>query len=52
VIRKVSPVWRDADQVLVNEGLQVGDQLVISEIPAPVNGMALRVEAPEVKGHQ
>jgi hypothetical protein len=43
-IRTVSPVWRDAEQVFLNEGLREGDRLVISEIPAPVNGMELRVE--------
>ncbi|MEE8319320.1 MAG: HlyD family efflux transporter periplasmic adaptor subunit [bacterium] len=35
-------VWRDADRVLAR-GLDSGQRLIISDIPAPVEGMGLRV---------
>ncbi len=43
-IRKVRPVWRDADVVLLKDGLKPGEQLIVSDLPAPVEGMAVRVE--------
>lgn len=43
-IRKVRPVWRDADVVLLQDGLTPGEQLIVSDLPAPVEGMAVRVE--------
>ena len=42
-IRKVHPVWRDADVVLLQGGLKPGEQLIISDLPAPVEGMTVRV---------
>lgn len=46
-IRKVSPVWRDVETVLVSDGLAEGDRLIVSELPAPVEGMPVRVDALE-----
>jgi hypothetical protein len=43
-IRKVRPVWRDADVVLLQDGLKPGEQLIVSDLPAPVEGMTVRVE--------
>jgi len=43
-IRKVRPVWRDADVVLLKDGLKSGEQLIVSDLPAPVEGMTVRVE--------
>jgi hypothetical protein len=43
-IRKVRPVWRDADIVLLKNGLKPGEQLIVSDLPAPVEGMTVRVE--------
>ena len=43
-IRKVNPVWRDADVVLLKDGLKPGEQLIVSDLPAPVEGMTVRVE--------
>lgn len=40
VIREVEMVWRDENRVML-KGLQEGEELVISEIPAPVEGMEL-----------
>ena len=53
-IRKVRPVWRDADVVLLKDGLKPGEQLIISDLPAPVEGMTVRVEplTSEVKNDQ
>lgn len=42
-IREVEPLWRDADTVLLRDGLQIGDRLILSDIAAPVAGMPLRV---------
>ena len=53
-IRKVRPVWRDAEVVLLQDGLKPGEQLIISDLPAPVEGMTVRVEplASELKTDQ
>ena len=42
-IRKVETLWRDADTVLLRDGLSPGELLVTSDIAAPVEGMALKV---------
>ncbi|HEX4855213.1 MAG TPA: efflux RND transporter periplasmic adaptor subunit [Limnobacter sp.] len=41
-IRPVTLAFRAADHVLVNQGLQDGDEVVTSNIGSPVNGMAIR----------
>lgn len=41
-IRDVSPDWRNRDVVLVTQGLAPGERLVVSALPAPVQGMKLR----------
>jgi RND family efflux transporter MFP subunit len=53
-IRKVHPVWRDADVVLLQDGLKPGEQLIVSDLAAPVEGMAVRVitAKSEVKNHK
>jgi hypothetical protein len=38
------PIWRDADVVLLQDGLKSGEQLIVSDLPAPVQGMSVRVE--------
>jgi RND family efflux transporter MFP subunit len=45
-VRPVEPVWREADAVLLLEGLAPGERLVVSELPSPVPGMALRTQPP------
>jgi len=42
-IRKVYPVWRDADVVLLQNDLRPGEQLIVSDLAAPVEGMTVRV---------
>lgn len=41
-IHKVTPLWRDAETVVLKNDLKPGDQLIISDLPAPVPGMPLR----------
>ena len=43
-IRKILPLWRDADVVLLKDGLKPGEQLIVSDLPAPVEGMTVRVD--------
>ena len=43
-IHDVNTVWRNAQTVLVRDGLKPGDRLIISNLPAPVDGMAIKVQ--------
>jgi hypothetical protein len=43
-IRPVAIIWRDETHVLVRDGLQDGDLLIVSSLAVPVDGMAVRVE--------
>lgn len=51
-IRTVTPVWRDAEFVLVDGGVEDGDRLITSDIGAPLQGMNLQTleEAEERSG--
>jgi RND family efflux transporter MFP subunit len=42
-IRKVRPVWRDADVVLLQDGLTPGERLIVSDLPGAVAEMPVRV---------
>ena len=42
-IRRVEILWRDAKTVLLREGLEPDDQLIVSDLPAPINGMPIQV---------
>ena len=42
-IRSVETLWRDAKTVLLREGLEPDDQLIVSDLPAPINGMPVQV---------
>ena len=42
-IRKVTPVWRDKDTVVIQNALHSGDRIIVSEVSAPVAGMQLRL---------
>ncbi|UCD33241.1 MAG: hypothetical protein JSV38_05070, partial [Desulfobacterales bacterium] len=44
-IRKVHPVWRDPEIVLLQDGVEQGERLIVSDLPAVVEGMAVRVDA-------
>ncbi len=43
-IRKVTPIWKDSMAVVLQDGLNSGDQLIVSDLPAPVTGMKIRLE--------
>ena len=42
-IRPIQVIFRDGDQVYVTEGLTEGENLVVTDIAAPVEGMPLRI---------
>ena len=42
-IRPVEIAYRGVDDVLITAGLKEGERLVISSLPSPVQGMALRL---------
>jgi RND family efflux transporter MFP subunit len=42
-IRSVETLWRDAQAVLLTDDLQPGEQLIVSDLSKPVNGMPLKV---------
>ena len=51
-IRPVKTIWRDRGSVVVSDGFKSGENLVISDIAAPVAGMDLRIEQPGKKDKQ
>jgi RND family efflux transporter MFP subunit len=44
-IREVNTLWRDADTVVLKDSLKEGDALVVTDLPAPVAGMKVRLES-------
>ncbi|MFA7164272.1 MAG: efflux RND transporter periplasmic adaptor subunit [Desulfoplanes sp.] len=43
-IRSVDVAWRDEQVVYLSKGVEPGDRIVLSDIAAPVTGMALQVK--------
>ena len=43
-IRRVQTLWRDIDTVLVKQGLEPGDRLIVSDLSTPIAGMSLNIE--------
>jgi RND family efflux transporter MFP subunit len=43
-IRQVAPVWRESDLVVLRDGLQAGERLIISDLSKPVAGMPVRTQ--------
>jgi hypothetical protein len=41
-IRKIEIVWSEYDDVFMRQQLKNGERLIISNLPAPVQGMRLR----------
>jgi len=41
-IRRVSVVWGSTDHVYISDGVEDGDELIVSDLGTPVQGMALR----------
>jgi len=46
-IRNVETLWRDAQTVLLTDGIQPGERLIVSDLSKPVNGMQLQVAPQE-----
>jgi len=42
-IRKVEIIWRDAQTVLLQEGLEPDDRLIVSDLPSPIPGMPVQI---------
>ena len=42
-IRPVDTLWRDESHVLVKDGLQEEELLIVSDLPVPIDGMMVRV---------
>ena len=42
-IRKVEIIWRDAQTVLLREGLEPDDRLIVSELSSPIPGMPVQI---------
>jgi RND family efflux transporter MFP subunit len=43
-VRTVSILFRETESVLVNQGILAGEELIVSNLPAPVDGMQVRAE--------
>ena len=41
-IQKVEPIWRSDKTVVIQNDLHFGQHLIVSDLPAPVDGMAIR----------
>ena len=46
-VRDVQVAWREPETFLVRGKISAGDRLVVSPVPSPVPGMAVRVRPPE-----
>ena len=43
-IRRVETVWRDTETVLLREGLKPDEQIIVSDLPAPIAGMPVQID--------
>ncbi len=43
-IRKVETLWRDSRTILLQQGLQPGDQVIVSDLATPIPGMVVEIE--------
>lgn len=43
-IRDIKTIWRDTQSVILTDGLQAGDQVIVSDLAAPVPGMTVMIE--------
>ncbi|MCG6917572.1 MAG: efflux RND transporter periplasmic adaptor subunit [Deltaproteobacteria bacterium] len=46
-IRPVTTIWRDTQTVFLDQGLNPGDKLIVSDLAAPVEGMKIQMEGEE-----
>jgi RND family efflux transporter MFP subunit len=49
-IRSVEIVWKQADRIFVRNGLQAGEQLIVSNLSRVIDGMRVRTAETESKG--
>jgi len=49
-IQPVSVLWKDSDFVFVDKGLAAGNQIIISNISSPIEGMALKIDKKQKTG--
>ncbi len=49
-IQPVSVLWKDSDFVFVDKGLTAGDQIIISNVSSPIEGMALKIDKKQPSG--
>ena len=46
-IRPVTTIWRDTQTVFLDQGLNPGDRVIVSDLAAPVAGMKIEMEGAE-----
>ena len=46
-IRPVTTIWRDTQTVFLDQGLNPGDQVIVSDLAAPVEGMKIQMQKAE-----
>ncbi|MCG6982162.1 MAG: efflux RND transporter periplasmic adaptor subunit [Deltaproteobacteria bacterium] len=46
-IRTVNIIWRDPQTVFLDQGLDPGDRIIVSDLAAPVEGMKIQMEGAE-----
>jgi RND family efflux transporter MFP subunit len=51
-IRNVEVSWRDATDVIISDGLNDGERLILTNLSTPINGMKIRVEGDPVPEQQ
>lgn len=42
-IRLVSVIWKNTELVFIDKGLESGDRIIVSNVPAPIEGMPLEI---------
>ena len=47
-IRDVHVAWRHSETIAISEGIEPGERIITSNLPAPIEGMPLRVETSAV----
>ena len=48
-IRSVSPVWKDAETVIISKGLAPSERIITSPLDTPMEGMNVRIKTQDVK---
>lgn len=46
-IRKVAVAWKEEARIFIQSGIEPGDQIITTDLPAPLEGMALQLAAGE-----